>query len=140
MVDGFLCSAMFRVSGEAGKEAEHAEAEAKKLEELHRRIEEAQATPYHALLLQVCPLLMTSGSSNIGIIYALLLSPVYNRRYTACIFMSLNQIFFLGIIRLCESIGEYLLEVVLVIVAYMLRAFTSNLFWLSGWFSLLSVC
>lgn len=53
VVDGFLCSAMFRDSGEAGKEAEHAEAEGKKLEELHRRIEEAQATPYHALLLQV---------------------------------------------------------------------------------------
>jgi MAternally-affected-uncoordination protein len=53
---------MFRYSGEVGKEAEHAEAEGKKLEELHRRIEEAQATPYHAPLLQVCPLLVFSGS------------------------------------------------------------------------------
>ncbi|KAG0591394.1 hypothetical protein M758_1G168900 [Ceratodon purpureus] len=44
--------AMFRDAGEAGKETEHAEAEGKKLEELHRRIEEAQATPYHAPLLQ----------------------------------------------------------------------------------------
>ena len=66
---------MFRYSGEVGKEAEHAEAEGKKLEELHRRIEEAQATPYHAPLLQVCPLLVFSGSSNSGIIYSLLLSP-----------------------------------------------------------------
>ena len=56
VVDGFLCSAMFRDAGEAGKETEHAEAEGKKLEELHRRIEEAQATPYHAPLLQVCSL------------------------------------------------------------------------------------
>jgi len=46
---------MFRDSGEAGKEAEHAEAEGKKREELYRRIKEAQATPFHALLLQVCP-------------------------------------------------------------------------------------
>jgi len=46
---------MFRDSGEAGKEAEHAEAEGKKREELYRRIKEAQATPYHPPLLQVCP-------------------------------------------------------------------------------------
>lgn len=44
--------AMFRNAEEAGKEAEHAEAEGKKLEELHRRISEAQATPYHTALLQ----------------------------------------------------------------------------------------
>lgn len=44
--------AMFRDSGEAGKEAEHAEAESKKREELRRRIHDAQATPYHAPLLQ----------------------------------------------------------------------------------------
>lgn len=45
---------MFRDSGEAGKEAEHAEAESKKREELRRRIHDAQATSYHAPLLQVC--------------------------------------------------------------------------------------
>lgn len=44
--------AMFRDSGEVGKEAEHAEAEGKKREELYRRVKEAQATPFHALLLQ----------------------------------------------------------------------------------------
>lgn len=43
---------MFRDSGESGKEAEHAEAEGKKFEDLRRRIAEAQATPYHVPLLQ----------------------------------------------------------------------------------------
>lgn len=46
---------MFRASGEPGKEAEHAEAEGKKREELLRRLKEAQANPYHASLLQVSP-------------------------------------------------------------------------------------
>lgn len=56
---------MFRNAEEAGKEAEHAEAEGKKLEELHRRISEAQATPYHTALLQVYPFLALTNLSNV---------------------------------------------------------------------------
>lgn len=63
---------MFRDSGESGKEAEHAEAEGKKFEDLRRRIAEAQATPYHVPLLQVCPFLLFRSSSNFGIVYVLL--------------------------------------------------------------------
>lgn len=49
-----LCVALFREMGEPGKEAEHAEAEAKKREDLERRFAEAQASSSHSYLVQVC--------------------------------------------------------------------------------------
>lgn len=51
---GLFCVALFREMGEPGKEAEHAEAEAKKREDLERRFAEAQASSSHSYLVQVC--------------------------------------------------------------------------------------
>ena len=49
-----VCVALFREMGEPGKEAEHAEAEAKKRDDLERRFAEAQASSSHSYLVQVC--------------------------------------------------------------------------------------
>lgn len=51
---GLFCVALFREMGEPGKEAEHAEAEAKKRDDLERRFAEAQASSSHSYLVQVC--------------------------------------------------------------------------------------
>ena len=51
---GLFCVALFREMGEPGKEGEHAEAEAKKREDLERRFAEAQASSSHSYLVQVC--------------------------------------------------------------------------------------
>jgi hypothetical protein len=48
-----VCAALYREVGEASKETEHSEAISKKVKDLKRRIEEAEAASSHHQLLQV---------------------------------------------------------------------------------------
>jgi hypothetical protein len=48
-----VCAALYREVGEASKETEHSEAISKKVKDLKRHIEEAEAASSHHQLLQV---------------------------------------------------------------------------------------